>query len=372
MPKNRITQRGDSIALNTTLPDDYTPIDGVFNSNNKIDGSTGEVMWETLTMTDRHRNNFPGLNKVSIIPGRQEIEIHISGKILGTDYFDGITINNVHRILDTVNEATFTKGNITFDSFLNDSNVRRFDNTFNLRVDQKGKISDYVEALEFGLVHKCKVGSKEFGKQSIVLTKNTLKNQRMIFYDKLEELKKPEYKIYKNHLQIWKTDYENVLRVELNCRNREQMRRLWNISGTSGRVSLNDILSSKENALYNQFKSFVDIKTTQKCLFNIDQMTDMESTASQLKGRRRFDSYIFADYVRLQLDNFNGDSDKLLKVLCKKMDLTRLNPNQKQVFETAVKEWNAKKKGIQSVVNGEMKSMFEEVKIKIEEQSQVK
>lgn len=369
MPKTSIVQRADTIKVNVPLSGDFELRKTAFNLKHTTDAGTAEVVSEQFQMKQSFLNQVPGLSIVNVFNKGDEagIELEFSAKILGNDYYEGITIDTIHRIPDIINAATFTRGGITTHSLVNESTTRRFDNTFNLRVDKVGRVPDYIEALQFSFIGRPKYGIREYGKESIELVKDTKKLQRIIIYDKTIELDEQKYKNYPvDQMTYWRSVFKDILRVELNVTTFDKMRQLWSIA-KKGSISLNDILSSKENPIYKQFFSFMNIKTAQACLFNVEQMTDMAQVKTTSKKKEhKLPEFLFYEYVRLQLDKFKGDEVKLKKAILRKADLDRFNPQQQERFQKAVNAWKIKNQKVTPQKQGEMSEMLSEVRDKLE------
>jgi hypothetical protein len=82
------TQRGDTCWLDIPIPKNFQYDESLFNTKMTLDDN-GVVISDVKLLKDTPRKSIFGLNNVGII--NDKIELKFSGKILGDDYFEGIT-----------------------------------------------------------------------------------------------------------------------------------------------------------------------------------------------------------------------------------------------------------------------------------------
>jgi len=234
MKHSKLTQRGDTITLNMTIPTNFKFEDDRFNYQTKHD-DTGIIQYQYREIKDRYRKENFGISKLNII--NDQLEIGISGKILGDSYVEGITLDTIPSVIDVINEVGGM--NITADGILTKSVMRTFDNTFNIQLDEKDCIDDYIESLDFGIIGNTKLGLTGYTKESLVLTLDTKVKNRMIFYNKELELRTNSKDFAKKFNII--DDFKDTLRVELNNTSQDKMRQNYGLG--NNKVRLIDILS---------------------------------------------------------------------------------------------------------------------------------
>lgn len=329
------TQRGDTIHLVMKKPSNFQYDESLFNRKLKIDNH-GQVISETLVLQNTPKQSIFGLSECNILDDK--LDLKFSGKILGDDYFEGITLNTIPIVVKEINKVSGM--NITTDGILTESTMRVFDNTFNLELDDKNCIGDYVKSIQFGSVGNTKLISNNYGDNSIVLRldTSTTKN-RMIFYNKIVELQKNDKEFYK----IYNTDkFIDTLRVEMNICELEKMRMLYDIP-TQTKPNLNMILSNKNNSLLKQFTRFVDTKTSQQILFSIDNMKNME-----YRNKTEMHEKFFIEY---HYEVFKGDVNKIFELYKDQYSDNRVPYRQKTKINKLVKEFEIRKVSKKNKVN---------------------
>ena len=321
------TQRGDSTWLEIPIPKNFQFDESRFNSKIEMD-ETGIVRYHNKVLKETHRNSIFGLGKC--IVANDKIELAFSAKILGNEYFEGITLDTIPLVVKEINDITGM--NISVDGILTKSIMRSFDNTYNLPLDEHGVVGEYVKALQFGSVGSSKLGVTGYGDESIVfkLETTTTKN-RILFYDKIAQLQKKDKEFYR----IFNTDkFDNTLRCELNVVGLDKMRSFYDIP-THKKQSLNDILANKNNAILKQFARFVDIKSSQQLLFSVDTIKSME-----YHDKRELHEKFFMEY---HFDLFKGELDKIFELYKDLYSDGRVPSRQKSIIRKMYKEWETRK-----------------------------
>jgi len=342
------TQRGDTIHLVMKPPPNFQYDESLFNTKLKID-QHGQVITESLVLQNTPKHSIFGLSECSIIGDK--LDLKFSGKILGDDYFEGITLDTIPIVVKEINKVSGM--NITTDGILTESTMRVFDNTFNLELDEKNCIGDYVKSIQFGSVGNTKLLSNSYGDESIVLRldTSTTKN-RIIFYDKIVELRKNEKEFYKR----FNTDkFIDTLRVEMNVCELPKMRMLYDIPAHT-KPNLNMILSNKNNSLLKQFTRFVDTKTSQQILYSIDTMKNME-----YRDKREMHEKFFLEY---HYDLFKGDIGKIFELYKDQYSDNRVPYRQKTIITKLLKEYEIRKVSKKNKLNFSKK--FNEIHKKLQ------
>lgn len=321
------TQRGDTIHLVMKTPSNFQYDESLFNTKLKLDDH-GQVISETFVLQNTPKQSIFGLSECNIVGDK--LDLKFSGKILGDDYFEGITLDTIPIVVKEINKVSGM--NITTNGILTESTMRVFDNTFNLELDDKDCIGDYVKSIQFGSVGNTKLLSNSYGDDSIVLRLDTTTTKnRMIFYNKLVELQKKDKEFYR----IYNTDkFIDTLRVEMNICDLPKMRMLYDIPAHI-KPNLNMILSNKNNSLLKQFTRFVDTKTSQQILYSIDTMKNME-----YKDKREMHEKFFLEY---HYDLFKGDIGKIFELYKDQYSDNRVPYRQKTTITKLLKEYEIRK-----------------------------
>jgi hypothetical protein len=226
-----------------------------------------------------------GLNYAKIVPKFKMVDLQISAKILREDYWQGIQANTIEKVIDTLEKRMGCE--IDQQQFIEKSVIRRCDNTFNLPVDNN--LTDYLEALELLVVQGSKYKMDVYSDaniksqiNSIVVGKNTNFQQKITFYNKMEEANavcgkmrgiygENVEKEYGMKYDDFTAYFNNKIRCELKVSNFQQLRKFYT-NKTKGDVYLQEILSSKQNAIEYQWNQFVNKKETAIGLKAIDEM----------------------------------------------------------------------------------------------------
>ena len=175
--------------------------------------------------------------------------LEVSGKILRDKYYEGININTIEQVFDTINSLNFIK----FDkSYLDKVEVLRCDVADNLQV--KHKVDVYLDVLSQCMNPNYVISeyNRKSGR-SVVFDKmvKSYKN-RMTFYDKGKEIMKDK-QLLKALSQSDIERFNNVLRCEQNITSFDRMRKSFKTSDNK----LINILSSQQKVNYDTFNEIV-------------------------------------------------------------------------------------------------------------------
>ena len=209
--------------------------------------------------------------------------------------------------------------------FMQESIIRVCDNTYNIELDN-GKIETYLDCLDL-IITQGKKGkiqsykndntkSKNF--DSVVIGKTTNKLQKITIYNKIEEAiasapsNVGNYNsfVQKEYGMKWDDFYdyfENRLRVELRVTNQEHLRKLYTNKKSPQKVTLEDILFSKKNAILQQWDSFVNEGLTNHTIKYFD-MTHKERELYKLGSFSKAANWaLLKDFVKM----CDGDTDRV-------------------------------------------------------------
>ena len=321
------TQRGDTCWLDIPIPKNFQYDESLFNSKMTLDDN-GVIISDVKLLKDTPRKSIFGLNNVGII--NDKIELKFSGKILGDDYFEGITLDTIPIVVKEINNICGM--NISVDGILTESTMRTFDNTFNIPLDESDKMGEYVKSLQFGSVGNSKLGVTGYGDESVVfkLETTTTKN-RILFYDKIAQIQKEDKEFYR----IYNTDrFIDTLRCELNVVGLDKMRQFYDLP-KGIKPSLGNILHQKNNQVLKQFSRFVDIKSSQQLLFSVDNLKSME-----YKDKREMHQRFFIEY---HYNLFKGNVDKIFELYKETYSDGRVPSREQKIVKKMVKEIETKK-----------------------------
>lgn len=218
-----------------------------------FDGEGKEIV-NRLYLKDQHL----GLKNISISKKKYSTSIELSSKILKKDYKDLIHKNNIELVVKKINEL----GAVKFDAneFIDTALVHKIDITNNLKPEHSiEKICRDLFIYSTASRYKVERALTNTG-----LTVNGIarsNKERMIFYDKTEELNRniKINRILKQHINI--NDFNGVLRVENNLRSYANIRSAFGFS--SGKtIYLKDLLTSRKKVNYNSFVKMFDLNNT--------------------------------------------------------------------------------------------------------------
>jgi hypothetical protein len=165
-----------------------------FSIPTKHNASTLELVDETISQVLLNTGKpIKGLNTFTYVPEYDYYDLQISAKILGEDYYKGITKETIIKVGETLIENGIVK-DVDMSEFIQHSQVLRADNTFNIDV-KDDNISDYYDALSLVITQgtKGKIdvygddGKKGDRVNGIVVGKDTKVLQKITIYDKMEE-----------------------------------------------------------------------------------------------------------------------------------------------------------------------------------------
>jgi hypothetical protein len=281
-----ITQNQQFDTIRIAVPEEaISKLDlSIYSIPSSKDASTGEDNYKgekQLWLNDVGQ----GLNYAKYVPSFKMVDIQISAKILREDYWQGIQSNTIEKVIDTLEKRMGCE--IDQQHFIEKSVIRKCDNTFNLSVNNN--LADYLEALELLVVQGTKYKMSVYNDanvksqiNSVVVGKDTNFLQKITFYNKMEEATavcgkmrgvygENVEKEYGMKYDDFVSYFNNKIRCELKVSNFQQLRKFYT-NKTKGDVYLQEILSSKQNAIEYQWNQFVNKKETAIGLKAIDEM----------------------------------------------------------------------------------------------------
>jgi len=320
--------------IHLSVPDDCIDISKTlknYSYGKRYNSETHEIIEKGLS-EDRlnpnvKQNHFdikiPGVSHITHIPDYNKFDIKFSSKILRGNYTDGITHSSIKDAISILEGAGV--GDIYADQFLQNSIIRVCDNTYNIELDN-GKIETYLDCLDL-IITQGKKGkiqsykndntkSKKF--DSVVIGKTTNKLQKITIYNKIEEAIASAPSSVGNYNSFVQKEYgmkwddfydyfENRLRVELRVTNQEHLRKLYTNKKSPQKVTLEDILFSKKNAILQQWDSFVNEGLTAHTIKYFD-MTHKERELYKLGSFSKAANWaLLKDFVKM----CDGDTDRV-------------------------------------------------------------
>lgn len=133
-------------------------------------------------------NPIPGLKSIDVNPGANKVVIETSAKILKDNYLNGINLNTIDQVIDTINSTGLTD---IKKSGIDQAQVLSCDTTQNIQWNDKTSFSDLIHSIQL-----CSVNPKysndlfnERTNKGLVFTGNQKSVKvRMIIYHKYTEL----------------------------------------------------------------------------------------------------------------------------------------------------------------------------------------
>jgi hypothetical protein len=197
---------------------------------------------------------YPGINGIVIGHGGNT-NIKVSAKILGNDYVEGITKNNIEHVFDVIRKQCGVSFNT--DTALQ-SKVRRVDINKNVRVD--GVVKDYLEAYNLLTPNPTKIRKDTYKRSGFVWDRKTKTySERFIMYDKQRDLMRSTNQEFMglHDGNIIMKSFENVLRVEQNNQKGGALRTIRNrFAVDDSRLDL--VLESPVNVVWKVYERMMD------------------------------------------------------------------------------------------------------------------
>lgn len=202
---------------------------------------------ETSKTTTTYHIPKPNLSKgiKSVIAGDQGLSIELSAKILRGDYFEGININTLDQVWETLREID----QLTLDNgSIEQTCILKCDSTHTLPIEDTQPISSILSALSV-VPTNLRYSTKDYKGESLIFTnKGSSKRERLILYDKLIELRKDSDTKFVSEVLTKVASNSGYLRVETNISKFADLKDLFKVNKIPYEgISLLDALNSKEN-----------------------------------------------------------------------------------------------------------------------------
>jgi hypothetical protein len=275
----------------------------------KLELYQGSERKSVLTLSKEHK--ILGLSGVTIEEERNRITLELSGKIMGSDYYDLIHKNNAEQLVRCINDTECIR--LDTNRFLDSAEVYKCDTTNNLPMEEP--VSEYIGALEvYALNGRFAVSS--YGSDGIVFTRKVSSyKERDTAYDKFPEMEKKDRK----NLDAlgWQNHFQN-LRFESNHVQLQKIRERFGVLDTK----LIGILNSTNNVNLEMFERIIlpDDLELQKAVRDFEDLEAMKGKVSEnekLYGRRniirfcKYDMFLIRRYLR---NHSKGNPSRMIKL----------------------------------------------------------
>ncbi len=285
--------------------------------------ATGELKSEKV---DTHRlvTEHKGIDCVFVANAEPHFDFIISAKLLKDEYYKGISKETIKRLGIEIQSAGVTNDEIDMSEFLVNSQVLKADNTFNIKVDEDD-IQSYYDSLELVISQGKKGKIETFDSvinekcNGIVVGKDTAKLQKITIYNKIDEartlLKKKypllniEQSVEKEYGMKWgdfHSYFADRLRVELRVSDWDKLRKLYT-NKSKGKVMLEDLIFSENNAILYQWRQFVNEGYSKEAIKFLD-MTVEEKRNYKLNS---FSAYANWQALKQYVKMFDGNEKRV-------------------------------------------------------------
>ena len=225
-----------------------------------------------------------GLKSIQIDNVKQDLQIELSAKILGDDYFNLININTIEQVFDTINRTgiiEIDKADIPLFS------LHSADCTKNIK--GRYKPNEYMDNLNL-MPQNTKyqktayrgTGENKHKTGIVFAGKQKTFKERMIVYDKREELKK-EKQFLKSVSRplVTLNQFMNVTRVECSFTSYQRIREFF---GTD--LNLINVLQSDKNPAFKVYSRIKGNANIQLELFNYPETMSWHQLVTFYGGRQ--------------------------------------------------------------------------------------
>jgi hypothetical protein len=229
---------------------------------------------------------IPGVKNIVIDNIHKTVTVDTSAKILKDNYLQGVNINTISQVFDTINETGLidinTKSAIETGRYLNIDICNNV--TWN-----DSKISECIEALNIGAINPTykvdRFNSKH--NRGIVFTGNQkTKKVRLIVYDKQIELQQAKNRMFLKSCRnpiVLLNSARNILRCETNNTSHREIRKRLNIQN----INILSVLNSKATPTVSLFENIMSAPTSEQIeLFAKYDETDNIQTIIRIEGMR--------------------------------------------------------------------------------------
>lgn len=353
LKKNSYNQY-DTIHLTVPSTAIVEPDMSKFSYHKEFSSSTNELIEKPY---DKHSliDNTSGINNMDYIPHQDYWDIKVSAKILGKDYYKGISGENIDTLFRELVDRGICK-DVT-DDFVDKSIVRRADNTFNIEVEGND-MDSYYDSIslisadtKLGRIDVYGEGTTTTG---VVIGKNIRKPQKITIYNKIEESKElfrkkgipgQDIKMFCEKEYGMKYDefldyFENRLRVELRVTDYNNLRKLYT-NKSRGEVYFGEILSSPNNAISHIFNKTISPIKTRELIKSLDLIWATTKTFDDMT-LNEYKNYLLAEKF---METYEGD-EKLVLSGVKNMfykDKVKISPSVEKDIRKFCRIWRTNK-----------------------------
>lgn len=278
-----------------------------------------------------------GLNDFRYVPKEDVFDLQISAKILRENYYKGIRADTAIFICKNLEERGIVWGTNP-ERFMTESQVLRADNTFNIELGD-GETDDYYRAMSMicSKSSKGKIAIYENEEKlgnvtGVVLSKDTLKMQKITIYNKIEEANsiwKKKYfgkefdasieEEYGMKTEDFKDYFSRKLRVECRITDFKTLRDFYT-SRSANEVYLVDLILSKNNCILYQYNKIVSEMDTNRGIEFLSQKME----ARQATKDKTFQTLATYLLIRQFAEEFDGDEvvvrDRVKKLAYERID----------------------------------------------------
>jgi len=217
-------------------------------------------------------------------------EIELSAKVLGGDYFVGISRLNFSVVLDTIERELLQNGyHLNRLNFLKYSSLGRFDVSECLLV--KHPVQEYINQIKQHF-NSSQYRLEPYRSGGIAINKfvqTKRAKERLIIYDKIKDIKRcKEYELISNYLTDY-LEHLHVLRIEQNFTSYAKMRQLLGID----KINIVEVLNSNRYPNWKLLSKIV----------NFDEKKIKKNIQPSIKVR-----YLAFEQL---LNHFNNDAKKV-------------------------------------------------------------
>jgi hypothetical protein len=242
----------DSIKIK--IPIDCVEIEGLCNigRNRKFDSISRNGILEKSILNEKEKPI--GFKSATIDHMGNNLILELSAKILVDNYLKGICINTIEQMFYSINK--YLGIGINLEQALNNSDILRTDVTVNVPFEMElfPELKNWMEAAFWNVNYQITNYQKPNNKGLVVAGLYTTKKDRIIFYDKGEEISRntKANKTFARHVNDFPkliNQAKNIVRQEINLTTHKQLRSNFRTLN----INLGSILTSEQKVSYNYF-----------------------------------------------------------------------------------------------------------------------
>ena len=214
------------------------PIEGIQSFNRQSFVHHLEQSEPGTSVVDRYKLsndiNHVGLSGLVIDNINNSAKVKVSAKILKDDYFEGININTIERVVDTINQSGIV--HICPDIFINEGRALNVDETHNVNMgyglaENWHQVSSELAVAVLNPRFQPNVNNSKRNQGITFKGSQTSQKNRLIMYNKNLDLKKAGNKLFMASLKkpmLLLESSKNNLRCELNMTDFKFIRERFN------------------------------------------------------------------------------------------------------------------------------------------------